>query len=206
MSSAVGTFRIRDRDCHAFGTANCLDHFRPVAPIGQARGVQELEGALEKIRHPSVRIWVHLEVDIGSVVGHEHRLVDDPADVAFRHLHVQRFDVVRCQPDASVRAETVDAERRIRAMNADASRGSGPASNLPSGLLWPGGTRVRTRFPARRISSCMDSGTSHVGFSSLSDDRERSKRCLPVAATDGNRIVTLKTSVGEHERAGAAER
>ena len=46
----------------------------------------------------------------------------------------------------------------------------------------------------------MDSGDVPRWILFFEHDRERSKRCPPVAITDGDRIVTLKTSVGEHEK------
>src|SRR5688572_7835582 len=42
-----------------------------------------------------------------------------------------------------------------------------PSQYAPSGLLGPGGTLSGSERPARRASSRIDSGTSHVGLTSF---------------------------------------
>ena len=149
------------------------------------------------------QIGVHFEVNIGSVEGDEYRFVDDPANVSFRHLHIKRFDVVRCQPDAPVRAKTVDAERRVGSVNANTVEAEAepvlPRVDCLHLVALASGRAFRSasfRPVWTRERPTLDSPLHYNG--------EGSKRRLPVAATNGDRIATLKTSVGELGRAGAA--
>ena len=91
--------------------------FRRVAQPRQPCQVEKFERSPQRVWRPAVRIGVHLEIHVGAVIGHEHGLVDDAAAFAGSDLLVERFDVIRVQPDAPVGREGVDAERRDRAVD-----------------------------------------------------------------------------------------
>ena len=84
-------------------------------------------------------------------------------------------------------------------MNADAAEAQAQPV-FAERILWPGGHSRQDALSGTPHLVLYGLGDVPRWILFLEDDRERSKRCLPVAATDGNRIVTLKTSVGEHEK------